>query len=51
MDIYYEGDAYLLKPDDGAEVVTSLKTGQTVHGAAMIKRNSLTAESLLLMAI
>ncbi len=38
MDIYYEGDAYLLKPDDGAEVVTSLKTGQTVHGAAMIKK-------------
>ena len=38
MDIYYEGDAYLLKADDDAEVVTSLKTGPTIHGPAMIKK-------------
>ena len=38
MDIYYEGAAYLVKADSDAEVVTSLKTGETVHGPAMIKK-------------
>ena len=42
MDIFYEGDAYLLNPDSDAEVVTSLKTNvkteTTDHGPAMIKK-------------
>lgn len=40
MDIYYEGDAYQLKPDENAKVITSLKSGGNTLGCAMCASES-----------
>ena len=36
MDIYYEGDAYLLKPDADTRIVSNLISGDNVHGPSSV---------------